>query len=52
MRRSHAQALSVPPYTGEVLGEIELSGPVTIPPVVANNTLYFITDGGSLVAMR
>ena len=49
---SHGKALSVSPYTGEVLGEIELSGPVTIPPVVANNTLYFITDGGSLVAMR
>jgi len=49
---SHGRALSVSPYTGEILGAIELPGSVTIAPVVAAGTLYFVTDSGSLIAMR
>ena len=49
---SHGEALSVSPYTGEVLGAIDLPGAVSIAPVVADNALYFVTDGGTLVAMR
>jgi len=49
---SHGEALSVSPYTGEVTGAIDLPGAVSIAPVVAGNTLYFVTDSGSLVAMR
>ena len=49
---SHGQALSVSPYTGDILGAIELPGAVTIAPVVAKESLYFVTDGGTLVAMR
>ena len=49
---SHEKALSISPYTGEILGAIELPGSVSVPPVVADNALYFVTDSGSLVAMR
>ncbi len=49
---SHGKALSISPYTGEVTGAIELPDGVSIAPVVAGNTLYFVTNGGSLVAMR
>ncbi len=49
---SNRQALSISPYTGEVLGVIELPGSVLLAPVVAGNSLYFLTEGGSLVAMR
>jgi outer membrane protein assembly factor BamB len=49
---SNEVALSVSPYTGDLLGSIELSDPVLIPPVVANRTLYFLTDDGDLIAYR
>ncbi|MFQ5774539.1 MAG: PQQ-binding-like beta-propeller repeat protein [Kiloniellaceae bacterium] len=49
---SHGEAVSVSPYTGEVLGVIDLPGAVTVAPVVAAESLYFLTDGGSLIAMR
>jgi len=49
---SNGQALSISPYTGEVLGAIELPGDVRIAPVVAGGSLYFVTDGGTLVAYR
>ena len=49
---SNRQALSISPYSGEVLGVIELPDSVFMAPVVADNSLYFLTEGGSLVAMR
>jgi outer membrane protein assembly factor BamB len=49
---SNRQALSISPYSGEVLGVIELPDSVFLAPVVADNSLYFLTEGGSLVALR
>ena len=49
---SQGRALSVSPYTGELLGEITLSDPASLAPVVANATLYILTDGAELVAFR
>ena len=45
-------AVSVSPYTGEVLGELELPGPPAVSPVVAGETLYFLTENAKLVALR
>jgi outer membrane protein assembly factor BamB len=47
---SVAQALS--PYTGEIIGEQELSGPASMAPVVAQGTVFIITDNARLLAMR
>lgn len=49
---SLGDAVSVSPYTGEILGKIELSGGVFIPPVVAQETLYIVTDSAELIALR
>lgn len=49
---SQAEVVSVSPYTGEVLGREELAGPVTLPPIVADGTVYFLTDRGDLLAYR
>lgn len=49
---SHGEAVSVSPYTGRPLGKLTLNNGVLIQPVVANNTIYFLDDGGNLVAMR
>ncbi len=45
-----AQAVS--PYTGEIIGEQELPGPAATSPVVALGTVFIITDGADLVALR
>ncbi len=49
---SRGEALSISPYTGKYLGMIDLPGPVSIPPVVANETLFVLTDTADLLAMR
>ncbi len=49
---SHGEAWSISPYTGEVLGRLELPGNVSMAPVVAGGTLYVLTDDGELVAYR
>jgi len=49
---SQGEAISLSPYTGEVLGVIDLPDGVTVAPVVAGNSLYFLTGGGDLVAYR
>ncbi|MFN3232630.1 MAG: PQQ-binding-like beta-propeller repeat protein [Alphaproteobacteria bacterium] len=41
------------PYTGEFLGAVELPDEKNyLPPVIANGTLYLLSDQGELVAMR
>ena len=49
---SNGKAMAISPYTGEILGEIELSGAPAVTPVVADNTLYFLIDDATLVALR
>lgn len=49
---SHGEALSVSPYTGEVIGRLKLSESVQIAPVVAGNTLYLLDESGQLAARR
>jgi outer membrane protein assembly factor BamB len=49
---SHGEALSLSPYTGEPRGRLTLNEGVLIAPVVAEGTLYFLDEGGRLVAMR
>lgn len=49
---SNEEALAISPYTGEILGAIELPDAVSLGPVVAANGLFFLTDGGTLIAMR
>ncbi len=45
-------AVAISPYDGSVLGQMKLSDAATIPPVVAGNTLYILTDDAELVAFR
>ena len=49
---SHGEALTVSPYTGRLLGALGLPGGVELPPLVANNTVYFLTNQGDLLALR
>ena len=49
---SNGDALALSPYNGEVLGEIEIPDGSFIAPVVANKTIYILTDGADLLAFR
>ena len=50
---TNSEALSVSPYTGEILGRLKLPSPASpIEPVVAEGTLLLISQDGKLLALR
>jgi outer membrane protein assembly factor BamB len=49
---SHGYAESISPYTGKLLGRMQIPAAAFIAPVVANDTLYLWTNDAHLVALR
>ena len=49
---SDGAALSLSPDDGSVLGRFDLPGGTHLPPVVADGTLFVLTEGAKLVALR
>ncbi len=49
---SQGQIWSISPYSGEVLGYEDISEGISVPPVIAGNTVYFLSDDADLVAYR
>jgi outer membrane protein assembly factor BamB len=49
---SNGQLLAVSPADGTALARYPLPSAAYLPPVVANNTLYVLSDSGTLVAFR
>jgi outer membrane protein assembly factor BamB len=49
---SNGQAVSVSPYTGKPLGRIEIASGSYLEPVIAGDTLYILSDDGTLAAYR
>lgn len=49
---SNKQAAAVSPYTGKILGTLPISGAASVAPVVADETVFLMTDDGSLLALR
>jgi outer membrane protein assembly factor BamB len=45
-------ALSISPYTGAPLGRQAMPAPAYLGPVIADNTLYVLTDDAELTAFR
>jgi len=45
-------AVSVSPYSGDLMGRTEIPAGAYIAPVVANDTLYLLTNDAELVALR
>ena len=52
LRRNIAEMLALDPANGEISERVDLGEPVNLPPVVADGTIYFLTDDGSLIARR
>jgi len=49
---SNEEALAISPYSGRILGVVEMPDAVTVAPVVAGGSVYFLADGAELVAYR
>jgi outer membrane protein assembly factor BamB len=49
---STGYAESISPYTGQLMGRVEIPDGAYIAPVVANDTLYLLTNTAQLVAIR
>lgn len=49
---SHSVAQSISPYTGEILGKIKLPGGSSVPPIVADEMVFILTDDAKLLAFK
>jgi outer membrane protein assembly factor BamB len=49
---STGELLSLSPYTGEVIGKLDVRDAMRLAPVVANRVIYILTDSGRLIALR
>lgn len=49
---SEGYAVSVSPYTGEVLGRVDIPDKAFIAPIVAGDMVYVLTDNGELNALK
>lgn len=49
---TNEQLLALSPHTGEITDTVDIGDPVSVPPIVANGTLYILTDAGDLKAYR
>ena len=49
---SRGEVYSLSPYKGTILGKVNVSGSVYIPPIVAEQTLLVLSDSGVLTAFR
>jgi outer membrane protein assembly factor BamB len=49
---SHGEAWALSPYSGDLLGIVEMPDGVSVPPVVAGGAVYFLANNADLVAYR
>ncbi|MDX1541132.1 MAG: PQQ-binding-like beta-propeller repeat protein, partial [Geminicoccaceae bacterium] len=49
---SDGQKIAITPNNGEILGRIELDGPVQVAPVAADGTVFVLTEDAELLAYR
>lgn len=49
---SHGEAWALSPYSGDLLGIVEMPDGVSVPPVVADGAVYFLANNADLVAYR
>jgi outer membrane protein assembly factor BamB len=46
------ELLALSPYTGQIIGKLQIGNPIRLAPVVANRVIYVLTDDGRLIALR
>lgn len=45
-------AVAISPYSGKILGTADMPDAVSVPPIVAGDTVYFLADDATLAAYR
>jgi outer membrane protein assembly factor BamB len=46
------QMLALSPYDGRIMGTLNLGTELAMPPIVANRTIYLLTNNADLIALR
>lgn len=49
---SRGDVFMIDPRSGSILKEMDVKGPVFVPPVIANETVFLLTDDAKLVALK
>ena len=49
---SSGQVVSISPYTGEILGAMDMGDGLPLPPIAAQETVFLIDDSGELIALK
>lgn len=49
---SRGRMLIINPYDGSIIEERKVGGSVMVPPIIANETIYMLTDKAKLIALR
>ena len=49
---NHGEVLSVSPYTGAFLSKLELTDKLSVAPVVASGSIFFLSDDADLIVYR
>ena len=49
---NHGEVLSISPYTGDFLSRLELTGKLSVAPVVASKSVFFLSDDADLIVYR
>jgi outer membrane protein assembly factor BamB len=52
MTSSDGYMEAMSPYDGRLLARVEMEGGTSVPPVVADGTVYLYTDDAELIALR
>ena len=52
MFSSRGQGIEMNPYTGAITREFKIGDAVYVPPIIANETVYVLTDDAKIVALR
>lgn len=49
---SRGRAIEINPYNGDIMREFKVGDAVFVPPVIANETVYMLSDEAKLIALR
>ncbi|MGB0906934.1 MAG: PQQ-binding-like beta-propeller repeat protein [Maricaulaceae bacterium] len=49
---SRGEAIEMNPYTGDIKREFSVGDAVFVPPIIANETIYILTDDAKVVALK
>lgn len=52
LANTEGRLVNVDPATGKLLSEVKAGGPIRQTPIIANNTLYVLTEDGRITAWR